>query len=128
MALKVLKSSDHSGLYSVFGDQSANHQQLLETGRKFICSFYGVATGNSMVSARYALYTKMTTGKVVCVKSLPPTDANLSYHILCHITSHTIKSCSGADQQTSGAGCMPNPRIAEGPAAPSALMDVINCQ
>ena len=31
-ALKVLKSVDHSGLYTVFGEQSANHQQLLETG------------------------------------------------------------------------------------------------
>ena len=47
-ALKVLKSADHSGLYTVFGEQSANHhQQLLETGRKFICSLYGVAAGDS---------------------------------------------------------------------------------
>ena len=28
----------------------------------------------------------------------------------------------------SGAGCVPTPRIARGPAAPPALMDVINCQ
>ena len=38
MALKVLKSADHSGLYTVFGEQSGNHQQLLETGRKTVCS------------------------------------------------------------------------------------------
>ena len=30
-ALKVLKSADHADLYTVFGEQSANHQQLLET-------------------------------------------------------------------------------------------------
>ena len=62
-ALKVLKSADDSGLYTVFGEQSANHQQLLKTGRKFICSLYGVAAGESMASARYALYTKRTTGE-----------------------------------------------------------------
>ena len=56
-ALNVLKSADHCGLYTVFGDQSANHQQLLETGRKFICSLYGVAAGESIASDRYALYT-----------------------------------------------------------------------
>ena len=36
-ALKALTSADHSGLYTVIGEQSANHQQLLETERKFIC-------------------------------------------------------------------------------------------
>ena len=64
-ALKVLKSADHSGLYTVFGEQSANHQQLLETGRKFICLLYGVAAGESMASAMYVLYTKRTRGKAV---------------------------------------------------------------
>ena len=49
-SLKVLKSAGHSGRYTVFGENSANHQQLLETGRKFICSLYGVAAGESMVS------------------------------------------------------------------------------
>ena len=82
MALKVLKSADHSRLYTVLGEQSANHQQSLETGRTFICSIYSVATVKSMTSARYALHTKKTRGNAVCVKSLPPTDANLSYHIL----------------------------------------------
>ena len=33
-----------------------------------------------------------------------------------------------ADQQTPGAGCVPNQRIVRGPAASPALMDVINCQ
>ena len=51
-ALKVLKSADHSGLYTVFGEQGANHQQLLETGRKFICSRYGVAAGESMATPK----------------------------------------------------------------------------
>ena len=125
-ALKVLKSADHSGLYTVFGEQSGNHQQLLETGRKFICSLYGVAAGKSMASARYALYTKRTTGKVVCVKSLPPTDVNLSYHILR--AHYQVMLWKAADQQTAVAGCVPTPRIARGPAAPPALMDVINCQ
>jgi len=43
---------------TVFGEQSANHQQLQETGRKFICSLYDVVAGESMASAREALYTK----------------------------------------------------------------------
>ena len=68
-ALKVPKSADHSGLYTVFGEQSANHQHLLETVRKFICSLYGVAAGESMASATYALYTKRTGGKAVCQNS-----------------------------------------------------------
>ena len=97
-ALKVLKSADHSDLYTVFGEQSANHQQLLETGRKFICSLYGVAAGESMASARYALYTKRTRGKAVCVKKLPPTDANLAYHILR--AHYQVMLWKAADQQT----------------------------
>ena len=69
MTLKVLKSTDHSGLlYIVFNDHSAYHQQLLEIGRKFFCSLYGVATDNSMAMRSTS---KRTTGKVVCVKSLP---------------------------------------------------------
>ena len=97
-ALKVLKSADQSGLYTVFGEQSANHQQLLETGRKIICSLYGVAAGENMVSARYALYIKRTRGKAVCVCILPPTDANLSYHILR--AHHQVMLWKAADQQT----------------------------
>ena len=133
-ALKVLKSADHSGLYTVFGEQSANHQQLLETGRKFICSRYGVAAGESMASARYALYTKRTGGKAVCVNTLPSIDAYLAYHIRqAHYQEMLWKA---ADQHTrpavviaaygwelvSGAGCVPTPRIVRGPAAPPALI------
>ena len=97
-ALKVLKSADHSGLYTLFGEQSANHQQLLETERKFICSLYGVAAGQRMASARYALYTRRTRGKVVCVKTLPSTDANLSYHILR--AHYQVMLWKAANQQT----------------------------
>ena len=92
-----------------------------------------------MASARYALYIKRTRGKAVCVKTLPPTDANLAYHILR--AHYQVMLWKAADQQTppavdiaangwelvSGAGCVPTPRIARGPAAPPALMDVINC-
>ena len=97
MALKILKSADHSGLYTVFGEQSANHQQLLETGRKFICSPYGVAAGKSMASARYALYTKRTRWKAACVKTLRPSDANLSCHILR--AHYQVMLCKAAEQQ-----------------------------
>ena len=31
MALKVLKSADHSGLYTVFGEEGATLEQLMET-------------------------------------------------------------------------------------------------
>jgi len=69
------------------------------------------------------------------VKTLPPTDANLWVH-------YQIMLWKAADQETppavdiaaygwefvSGAGCVPTPHIARGPAAPPALMDVINCQ
>ena len=113
--LKVLKSADHSGLYTVFGEQSANHQQLLETGHKFICSLYGVAAGETMTSARYALYTKRARGKAVCVKKLPPTDANLAYYILR--AHYQVMLWKAADQQTPPAVDM----AAYG-------WDVINCQ
>ena len=139
-ALNILKSADHSGLYIVFGEPSANHQQLLEIGRKFICSLYGVAAGESMAYARYALYTKRTRGKAVCVKTLPPIDANLAYHILR--AHYQVLLWKAAGQQTppavdiaaygwelvSGVGCVPTPRITRGSAAPPALTDVINCQ
>ena len=141
-AIKVLKCANLSGLYTVFGQQSANYQQLLENGRKFICSIHGVAADESMASARYALYTKRTRGKAVCVKTLPSTHANLSYRILR--AHYQVMLRKAADQQTppavditaygwelvTGAGCVPTPRIARGPAAPPALalMDVSNCQ
>ena len=91
MALKV-KYADYSGLYTVFGEQSGNHQQLLETGHQLICSFYGVATDNRIVSARCALYIKSQQGKLYM--------SNLFHRqtLICHITSceHTTKSCSGS--------------------------------
>jgi len=79
-------------------------------------------------------------GKTICVKTLPPTDANLVYHILR--ADYQVMLWKAADQQTppagdiaaygwvliSGAVCVPTPRIARGPAAHPALMDVINCQ
>ena len=66
--------------------------------------------------------------------------ANLAYHILR--AHYQVMLWKAADQQTlpavdiaaygwelvSGAGCVPTPRLARGPAAPPALMDVINCQ
>ena len=51
-----------------------------------------------MASARYALYTKRTRGKAVCVKPLPPTDANLAYHILR--AHYQVMLWKAADLQT----------------------------
>ena len=38
MVLKVLKSTDHSGLYTMFGEEGATLEQLMETGNKFLYS------------------------------------------------------------------------------------------
>jgi len=57
ITLKVLKSADHSA----FGEEGATLEQLMETGRTYTCSLYGVAAGKSVVSA---LYTNTTRGKV----------------------------------------------------------------
>ena len=71
-----------------------------------------------MASARYALYTKRTRGKAVCVKTLSPTDANFAYHILR--AHYQLMLWKAADKQTppavdivaygwelvSGAGCV----------------------
>ena len=87
-----------------------------------------------MASATYALYTRRTRGKAVCVNTFPPIDANLAYHI--RRAHYQVMLCKAADQQTrpavniaaygwelvSGAGCVLIPRIARGPAAPSALI------
>ncbi len=93
-----------------------------------------------MASSRYALYSKRTRRKAVCIKTLPPTDGNLTYHILR--AHYQVMLWKAADQQdppvvditdygwefVSGTGGVPTPCIARGPAAPPALMDVINCQ
>ena len=63
-----------------------------------------------MASAIYTLYIKRTKGKVVCVKTLPQTDANLSYHILQ--AHYQVMLWKAVDQQIAGAGCEPTPRIA----------------
>ena len=50
-----------------------------------------------MASATYALYTKRTRGKAVCVKTLPPIDANLAYHI--RRAHYQVMLWKAADQQ-----------------------------
>ncbi len=138
--IKGIEVCRHTGLYAVIGEEGSTLAQLMEAGRKFICSLCGIAEDTDMSFVRYTLYSRRTRGKAVSIKTLPPTDGNLTYHILR--AHYQVMLWKAANQQSppvvdmtdfgwefnSGTDSAPSPCIARGPAAPPALMDVINCQ
>jgi hypothetical protein len=135
-ALSKLQEGDFPELYSVIGEETATHEDLLKTGQKFFAVLYGQPKCTSMNAARHAIYTKKK-GKPPLVKSLPPTDENLLLHMLR--SHHQTILWKAADKQNAPPLCInnfgweilngiPSPVIARGPPAPPELMKVISCQ
>ena len=135
-ALSKLQQGDFPELYSVVGEETATHEDLMKTGQNFFAALYGQPNCSSMNTARYMIYTKKK-GKPPLVKSLPPTDKNLLLHMLrAHCQALLWKA---ADKQNAPSLCItefgwewlndvPSPVTADGPPAPPDLMKIVSCQ
>ena len=131
-----LQQGDIPELYSVVGEETATHEDLMRTGQNFFAARYGQPNCSRMNTARYMIYTKKK-GKPPLVKSLPPTDKNLLLYILrAHCKALLWKA---ADKQNAPSLCItefgwewlnnvPSPVIASGPLAPPDLMKIASCQ
>ena len=80
-ALSKLQQGDFPELYSIVGEETATHENLMSTGQNFFAALYGQPNCSSINTARYMISTKKN-GKPPFVKSLPPTDKNLLLHLL----------------------------------------------
>ena len=78
-ALKVLRETEITGLDRVLGEEDATYSDLMETGKTFFLHLYSQKKSTSMNSARFDIYRKRKHPP--SLKSLPPTDSNLSLHI-----------------------------------------------
>ena len=130
IALSKLQQGDFPELYSVVGEETVTHEDLMRTGQNFFAALYSQPKCSSMNTARYMIYTKKK-GKPPLVKSLPPTDKNLLLHMLrAHFQASLLKA---ADKQNATSLCItefgwvwlnnvPSPVIASGSPAPPDLM------
>ena len=64
----------------MLGEENATDAELMETGRRFFTVMYGQLEGTSMSLARYNLYNRKK-GKPLRIMALPPTEANLLFHM-----------------------------------------------
>ena len=131
-----LQQGDFPELYSIVGEDTATHENLMSTGQNFFAALYGQQNCSSINTARYMIYTKKK-GKPPFVKSLPPTDKNLLLHLLwAHCQSLLWEA---ADKQNATSLCItefgwewlnnvPSHVIASGPPAPPDLMKSVSCQ
>jgi len=95
-ALNTLLTGDFPGLAHELGEVEATHTDLMEA---YFCALYCQPSGTSMENARFKLFAKKKTTKIM---ALPPTSANLLLHVLRahlqvmlwtsrhHLTSHQI--------------------------------------
>ena len=135
-ALSKLQQGDFPELYSIVGEETATHENLMITGQNFFAALYGQPNCSSINTARYMIYTEKN-GKPPFVKSLPPTDKNLLLHMLrAHCQALLWEA---ADKQNATSLCItefgwewldnvPSHVIACGPPAPPDLMKSVSCQ
>ena len=133
-ALNTSLSGNFPGLDSVIGEIGISRAELIQAVNPFITALYNQVPGTSMEIARFNLFTKTKSPKVM---ALPPTSANLLQHALCaHLQ---IMLWKAADQQAPPAVSanitdfgweVQNgvPVMATGEPAPPELVDVIRCQ
>ena len=136
-ALNTLLGGNFDGLADVLGETGTTHTDLMEAAKPFFAALYGQPPETSMESARFTLFTKKK--KNPKVMALPPTTANLFYHVLqAHhqvmlwkAAGHKSPPDESADITDFGwemRDGIPVPSIAPGNPAPPELIDVIQCQ
>jgi hypothetical protein len=134
-ALKVLNQTNITGLDSVLGEEGATHSDLMATGTAFFLSLYNQKNSKSMNAARYEIYRRRKNPPAL--KSLPPTDVNLAFHIRrAHLQMMLWKAADKTeppDVEITNYGWEVTdngdvkPSLSKEPAAPDKLMDVISC-
>ncbi|KAG7157884.1 hypothetical protein Hamer_G026018 [Homarus americanus] len=75
----VLTQTDIVGLDLVLGEKAATQSDLMATGTTFFPALYGQKKSASMTAAGYEIFYKRNSPPAL--KSLPPTDRNLAFHI-----------------------------------------------
>lgn len=134
-AIKVLTQADLSELDSVLGEENATESDLIKHGTSFFCALYGQKKGTSMNTARYEIFCRRKNPPPL--KSLPPTDSNLAFHIQrAHLQMKLWKAADKAAPpsvqitdhgwEVHGDGQV-MPAMCKKPIAPGNLMDVISC-
>ena len=79
----------------MLGEENATDAELMETGRRFFTAMYGQPEGTSMSLARYNLYTRKK-GKPLRIMALPPTEANLLFHMKSSHAGDVVESSRSA--------------------------------
>ena len=134
-ALNTLLSGNFPGLANVVGDIGISSADLMQAVNPFVTALYNQVPGTSMEVARFNLFTKKKSPKVM---ALPLTSANLLQHALrAHLQ---IMLWKAADQQAPPAvsatitdfgwevrNGIPVPVMASSDPAPPELVDVIRC-
>lgn len=135
-ALNTLLSGNLPGLANVIDEVGISPASLMQAVNPFVTALYNQAPGTSMEVARFNLFTKKKSPKVM---ALPPTSANLLQHALrAHLQ---IMLWKAADQQAPPEvsatitdfgwevqNGIPVPVMATGVPAPPELVNVIRCQ
>ncbi len=135
-ALNTLLAHDFPGLADVLGEVGTTHANVMEAAKPFFSALYRQLPGTLMESARFKLFTKKKSPKVM---ALPPTSANLLQHVLrAHLQTMLWKVADQEgppDESTNITHFgwefrddIPVLVIAQGDLAPPELIDVIQCQ
>lgn len=135
-ALNTLLSGEFPGLADI-GEISMTETGLFQAALPFFTALYQQLPGTSMESARYNLFAKRkNTPKIM---ALPPTSANLLYHVLrAHLqvmlwkaADHQAPPSESGDITNFGWDMqegIPVPKMNQNDPVPPNLMDVIRCQ
>ena len=135
-ALNTLLSGNFPGLANVMGEIDITPADLMKAVNPVITALYNQVPGTSMESARFKLFTKKKSPKIM---ALPPTSANLLQHALrAHLQVMLWKAADQQAPPTESANIthfgwefqdgVPIPVVAAGDPAPPELVDVIKCQ
>lgn len=91
-ALNCLHRGSFSGLCKILGEEKTTHDDLLKRGIIIMHHLYGESKVESMTKLRQKVYERL---KKPLIKSLPPTDENVLYHMLrAHIQVMIWKSAN----------------------------------
>ena len=134
-ALRELMKNDWTKIDEVFGEGSAAHGDLIHCGRSFLSALYGEPKTETMNELRFNIFMKRKSGPPN-IKMLPPTDANVAFHIRrAHLQTLIWKAADkqhapNVDVTSFGwerEGENLRPFIYKSPPAPPELMKIISC-
>ena len=93
-ALKTLMAGNFQELSFILGELNASNDELFAAGSKFVNALYGLPEGTPQSERRHQFYT-CKSGKPLKLMVLPPTEANLLYHILRAYLQIILRKAAG---------------------------------